>query len=83
MVLIDFSITVKAATLIFISGRGSAISSPKEGKSGFIYNLVKSFWAAQTLVHFMKVLTLCTLTSHVLTFKANITKSSMYVFEVC
>ena len=39
-VLIDFSLTVKAATLIFISGRGSAISSAKEGKSGFIYNLV-------------------------------------------
>ena len=35
-------LTVKAATLIFISGRGSAISSAKEGKSGFIYNLVKS-----------------------------------------
>ena len=42
IVLIDFSLTVKAATLIFISGRGSAISSAKEGKSGFIYNLVKS-----------------------------------------
>ena len=41
-VLLDFSLTVKAATLIFISGRGSAISSAKEGKSGFIYNLVKS-----------------------------------------
>ena len=40
--LIDFSLTVKAATLIFISGRGSAISSAKEGKSGFIHNLVKS-----------------------------------------
>ena len=26
-VLIDFSLTVKAATLIFISGRGSAIPS--------------------------------------------------------
>ena len=36
----DFSLTVKAATLIFISGCGSAISSTKEGKSGFIYNLV-------------------------------------------
>ena len=35
-VLIDFSLTVKAATLIFISGRGSAISSAKEGKFGFI-----------------------------------------------
>ena len=39
-VLIDFSLTVKAATLIFISGRGSAISSAKQGKSGSIYNLV-------------------------------------------
>ena len=42
LILLDFSLTVKAATLIFISGRGSAISSAKEGKSGFIYNLVKS-----------------------------------------
>ena len=41
-VLLDFSLTVKAATLIFISGCGSAISSAKEGKSGLIYNLVKS-----------------------------------------
>ena len=42
-VLLDFSLTVKAAILIFISGRGSTISSSKEGKSGFIYNLVKIF----------------------------------------
>ena len=41
-ILLDFSLTVKAATLIFISGCGSAISSAKEWKSGFIYNLVKS-----------------------------------------
>ena len=41
-ILLDFSLTVKAATLIFISGHGSAISSAKEGESGFIYNLVKS-----------------------------------------
>ena len=41
-VLIDFSLTVKAATLIFISGRGSAISSAKQGKSGSSYNLVKN-----------------------------------------
>ena len=41
-VLIDFSLTVKAATLIFISGRGSAVSSAKQGKSGYIYNLVKN-----------------------------------------
>ena len=31
--LLDFSLTVKAANLIFISGCGSAISSAKEGKS--------------------------------------------------
>ena len=40
--LLDFSLSVKAATYIFISWCGSAISSTKEGKSGFIYNLVKS-----------------------------------------
>ena len=42
LVLIDFSLTVKAATLIFIYGRGSAISSVKEGNSGSIYNLMKN-----------------------------------------
>ena len=42
-ILLDFWLTVKAATLIFISGCGSTISSAKEGKSGFIYNLVKSY----------------------------------------
>ena len=41
-VLIDFSFTVKAVTLIFISGRGSAISSAKQEKSGSIYNLGKN-----------------------------------------
>ena len=41
-VLLDFSLTIKAVTLIFISRCGSAISFAKEGKSGFIYNLVKS-----------------------------------------
>ena len=40
-VLIDFLLTVKAATLILISGRSSAISSAKQEKSGSIYNLVK------------------------------------------
>ena len=34
IVLKDFSLTVKVATLIFISGRGLAIPSAKEGKSG-------------------------------------------------
>ena len=42
MILIYFSFTVKAATLLFISGRCSAISSAKQGKSGSIYNLVKN-----------------------------------------
>ena len=42
IVLIDFLLTVKAATLIFISGGGSAIPSPKQGKSGSINNLMKS-----------------------------------------
>ena len=42
IIILDFSLTVKAATLIFISGCGSTISYAKEGKSGFIYNLVKS-----------------------------------------
>ena len=32
----DFSLTVKATILIFITGHGSAISSAKEEKSGFI-----------------------------------------------
>ena len=41
-VLLDFVLTAKAATLIFISGCGSAIPPAKEGNSGFIYNLVKS-----------------------------------------
>ena len=80
-VLLDFSLTVKATTLIFISGRGLAISSAKEGKSGFIYNVVKSkqaFWATQTCVHFMKFLTVYTLNSHLLTLKAH--NHKMYVF---
>ena len=42
LILMGFSLTVKTVTLIFISGHGSAISSPKERKSGFIYNLVKN-----------------------------------------
>ena len=37
-----FALSVKAVTLIFISGRGSAISSAKQGKLGSIYNLVKN-----------------------------------------
>ena len=40
--LIDFLLTVKAATKLFISGLGSAVSFNKEGESGFVNNLVKS-----------------------------------------
>ena len=40
--LIGFSLTVKAATVIFIYGRGSAISSAKKGNLGSIYSLVKN-----------------------------------------
>ena len=40
LVLLDFSLSVKEATLIFIAGCGSAISCAKEEKLGFIYNLV-------------------------------------------
>ena len=41
-VLDDVSLTVKAATSIYMSGRGSAFSPAKQGKSGFIYNKVKN-----------------------------------------
>ena len=41
-ILLDFSLIVKTATLIFISGRCSAISSAKQEKSGSFYNLVKN-----------------------------------------
>ena len=40
VILIALSLTVKAATLIFISGHGSAA---KQGKSGSIYNFVENF----------------------------------------
>ena len=35
----NIKLSVKAVALIFLSGRGSAISSAKQGKSGSIYNL--------------------------------------------
>ena len=44
-VLLDFSLSVKATTLIFISGCDSAILSAKKGTSGLIYSLVKSKYA--------------------------------------
>ena len=63
-VLIEFSLTLKAATLIFISGRGMAFPSAKQGKSVSIHNLVKNekvVWVSQMRVHFMKILTIYTL----------------------
>ena len=51
LVLIDFSLTVKVTTFIFIPGRGSAIPSAKEGKSGKINTLLICFRAVQTCVH--------------------------------
>ena len=42
IVVLGFSLTVKAVTLILISGRGLAISSAKQGKSGSIYYLVNN-----------------------------------------
>ena len=59
---------------MFISDHGSAISSAKQGKSGSIYNLVKNnqvVWAVQMCVNFMKILTVYTLNSHLLTLKTN------------
>ena len=41
-VLIDFSLTVKAVSSIFICGCCSASLSAKQKKSGSIYNLVKN-----------------------------------------
>ena len=40
--LIYFSLTVKAVTFEFISGRGSTISSAKQRKAGSFYYLVKN-----------------------------------------
>ena len=82
MVLLDYSLTVKAATLIFISGRGSTISSAKEGKSGLI-ELIS--FLSRTNVRFVKMLTVYTLNSHLLTIKAQNPKlyvlSSTKLFE--
>ena len=66
----DSPLTVKAVTLIFISGRGSAISSAKQGKSGSIYLfgkiINKLFGSRKWCLHFMKILTIYTLNSHLL-----------------
>ena len=45
------SLTVNTATLIFIYRRGLAISFAKQGKSGYIYNLVKMGRASVRAFH--------------------------------
>ena len=69
LVLIDFSLTVRAATLIFISGRGSAISSAKEGKSGG-KELISCLSCANVRA-FHENPTVYTLNSHLFTLKAH------------
>ena len=81
-ILLDFSLTVKAATLIFIFGCRSAISSAKEGKSGFNLYFGKeliSFLSHANMRAFQEDLTVYTLNSHLLTLKAH---HKMYVFVV-
>ena len=63
---------------MFISGRGSAILSAKEGKSGFIYNLVSLLGISH--LHFMKIQTVYTLNSHLVTIKVH--NHKLYVFAV-
>ena len=65
-------------TLIFISGRGSVISSAKQGKSDSIYNLVTRRFDKLFGPHFMRILTVYTLNSHLLTLKEH--NHKMYVF---
>ena len=63
------------ATLIFASGHGSAISSAKERKSGFTYNLVELVcWMC---AYFKEIVTVSTLNSHLLTLKVHITTSHL------
>ena len=56
LILIDYSLIVKAASLIFISGHGWLFHLLRKGKQALLY-FGKEFWAAQTCLHFMKVLT--------------------------
>ena len=69
-------IVIKAVTLIYISGRGLAVSSVKERKSCFIFVFVILFEP------FMKLVTVYTLNTHLLTLKAPI-RTSHPIFVVC
>ena len=61
-----FLIAIKAATLIFISGRGLAISSVKERKSCFILILYMYLVHVILLEPFIKLVTVYTLNTHLL-----------------
>ena len=39
IVVLSYWVTLQAATLVFIPGHCSALSSAKEGRSGKVYNL--------------------------------------------
>ena len=82
-VLIDFWLTVKVATKIFISGCGSAISSAEEGKSGFIYNLVRvnKLFSRANVHAFHEKPDRISLASHVLTLNGCITKRRMFLLS--
>ena len=71
--------TVKVATLIFISRRGSIISSTNEGKSGFIYNLVIELisYFSRANVRLFHENRDRILNSHLLTLKAQMTASRL------
>ena len=66
-------LTVKAVTLILISGCCSVISYAKEGKL-FGEELISCLGRANVRA-FHGILTVCTLSSHLLTLKAHIMKS--------
>ena len=66
-ILIYFSLTVKTATLIFISGRGAPISSAEQGKSG---GELISCLGRTNVCAFHENSNVYTLNSHLLTLKA-------------
>ena len=79
-VLLDFSLTVKAGTLISFLGVVRLFPLRKGNQVLFIIwkRVYKLF--EQTCVHFMKILTVYTLNSHLFTLKAH--NHKMYVFVV-
>ena len=74
--------TVKAATLIFISGRGSAINEGNQGLFIIWLKQIISCLSAQTCVYFTKIVTVITLNSQLFTHKAHNTKNRMVLSSV-